>query len=64
MGLSRQCCIESKLFELVVEGGFSILRIIERSKGIVRSINLGKANISWLLASIDDLVLEEWAKVF
>jgi hypothetical protein len=47
-----------------VEGGFSILRIIERSKGIVRSINLGKANISWLLASIDDLVLEEWAKVF
>lgn len=59
MGLLRQCFIESKSFELGVEDGSSVLRILERCKGIVCSINLGKANIHWLLASIDELVIEK-----
>ena len=46
MGLSRRCWIESKSFELVEEGGFSVLQIVGRSMGIVRSISLGKASIS------------------
>jgi hypothetical protein len=46
MGNSRWCFIESKAFELVAEGGSTVLRILERSHGIVRSIHLGKVSIA------------------
>jgi hypothetical protein len=38
MGLLRWCSIESKAVELVVEGSFSMVRILERCRGIVRPI--------------------------
>lgn len=47
-----------KLFELVVEGRFSTMWIFKRSRVCVRSICLGKARVSWLLASIKDFILE------
>lgn len=43
MGISRWCVIESKSFELVVEGKSSTLWIFERGGGCVQSICLGKA---------------------
>jgi hypothetical protein len=64
MGISRWCFIESKSFELVVEGSSSVLRILERSRGNVLSICFGKVSISWLLATIEALVLEEGSKEF
>jgi hypothetical protein len=41
-----------------------MLQIFERNKGNVQSICLGKVNISWLLAIVDELVLEEETKEF
>jgi hypothetical protein len=45
-----------------VEGKSSVLRIFERCRGIIRSLWLGKVNISWLLATVEELVLEEGMK--
>jgi hypothetical protein len=38
MGLLRWCSIESKAVELVVEGSFSMVWILQRCRGIVRPI--------------------------
>jgi hypothetical protein len=48
MGMSRWCFIESKSFELAMEGRSSVLHILERCRGSVRSICLGKVNMLWL----------------
>lgn len=64
MGLSRWFCIESKSFELEVEGRSSVLRIFERCRGTVQSLCLDRVNISWLLANVEELVLEEGMKEF
>lgn len=59
MGLSRWCSIESKSFKLAVEGRALVLRIIERCRGQVRSICLGRANLLWCLTTVEELVLGE-----
>jgi hypothetical protein len=58
IGLSRWCRIESKLFKLVVEGRSPVCRIVERS------VCLRKVNFSWLVATVEELVLEEGTKAF
>ena len=64
MGLFRGCSVESKLFELVVEGRCQVYRIFERSRDSFPSLCLGNVNVSWLLATIKEVVLEEGRKEF
>ncbi len=56
--------MESKLFELVVEGRSPLRRVFERSRGPARSLCLGTVNVSWLLATTEVVVLEEGRKEF
>jgi hypothetical protein len=47
-----------------VEGGSSVLRILERIGGNVRSIHLGRVSVAWLLATVEALVQENEMKDF
>lgn len=47
-----------------MEGRSSAIRIFKRIRGCVQSIYLGTARVSWLLATIKDLILEEGMKEF
>lgn len=64
MGLRRWCSIESKAFELAVEGNSSGVRILASCRGSVCSVFLGKANSQSLLATIEELIQERGLKVF
>jgi hypothetical protein len=63
MGLFRWCHIQSKLIELV-EGRPLVCRIVERRRGSVQSLCLGKDNCSWSVATMEELVLEEGTEAF
>jgi hypothetical protein len=54
--LCRWCSIESKAFELAVEGNSSGVRILESCRGFVCSVFLGKANSQSLLATFNLLI--------
>lgn len=64
MGMRRWCSIESKTFELAVEGNSSGVRIIECCRGVVRSVFLGRIDCRWLLATVEELLRERESKVF
>ena len=63
MGVHGWLLVEAKLFEFVVDEEVSILQIFKRSKGILRSVFLGKASGSWL-EMVKDLLQAEGQKVF
>lgn len=64
MGLCRRCLIDSKAFELAVEGNSSGVRILESCRGFVHSVFLGRADCRWLLATEEELLQERGSKVF
>lgn len=64
MGFSRWCSVESKCFELVVEGAATELKILESSRGVTRSIRLNSKDSSWLLASVEELIAAKDSVVF
>jgi hypothetical protein len=44
--------------------GFSVLQIIERSKGVSQVIYLGKVSVAWLLTTVEALTQWEGLKEF
>jgi hypothetical protein len=58
MGISRWCVIESKSFELVVEGKSSSLWI-SKGVGVVFDPFAWVKLVSWLLTTVKGLILEE-----
>lgn len=52
------------MFELSVEEGISVLRIVERSRGVSRAVHLEKVSVAWLLATVEALILGEGLKEF
>lgn len=63
MGVYGWLLVEAKLFEFVVDEGVSILRIFERSKGILKSVFLGKGSGLWL-ETVKDMLQVEGQKLF
>ena len=66
MGGSRYFCIESKIFQLVVEEGgrYLSLRIFERSRYFMKMIFMGKNAAQWLMKSIEQIVVGFSLKYF
>jgi hypothetical protein len=56
--------VESKGFELEVEGGSTGLRIRENCRGYTRFIFLGRIDSCWLLATVEELLSVEGSTVF
>jgi hypothetical protein len=56
MGYSSTFFIESKVFELSVVKGYSVLSIVESSRGVSRAVLLGKVSVAWLLGIIESLL--------
>jgi hypothetical protein len=56
--------VESKRFDLVVEGGSKGLRISESSRGITRFIALNGKDSCWLLATLEELLAAKDSAVF
>lgn len=48
MGFLSWFCVETKIFELSVPEGGSGLRLVERSRGVARTMYVGKVNVVWL----------------
>jgi hypothetical protein len=59
MGFLSWFCVESKVFELSVAEGASGLCFVERSRGVVRAVFVGKLNVVWLLLMVEKLVKGE-----
>ena len=66
MGGSRCFCIESKLFQLVVEEGgwYYSLRIFERSRYLMKLVFMGKNVAQWLMKSLEQIVVGFSPKYF
>ena len=56
--------MESKDFELLIKGGVSGVRIIERSYKKLRSIFLLKKELAWLARIVEELVVVQNSEVF
>jgi hypothetical protein len=56
--------VESKCFELDVEGGSTGLRLCEISKGVTRTIFLGRKDAYWLLETVEELLSAKNSSVF
>lgn len=64
MGLLRWCFVESKVFELAVEGSSTGLRICEKSIGFIWSIYLGRTDSCWLLDTVEELLTVKSSSAF
>lgn len=64
MGFHYGVFIESKVFELLVVKGDSVLHIVERSRGVSQAILLVKVNVAWLLGTIESLLQGDTPKDF
>lgn len=53
MGFLIWFYVEAKAFELLVEKGLSILRFMERSRGVPRVVYTGKVIVAWLSAIVE-----------
>ena len=55
----RSFFLESKHFQLVLEGGgrYFMLQIFERGKFFMRSVFLGKNAAHWLMSNIEHIVV-------
>lgn len=62
MGFLRWFYIEAKSFKFAVEEGVSVLWIFERSRGVLRSVFLGKVSVAWLLDMVEALTQAEGLK--
>jgi hypothetical protein len=49
--------MEAKSFEFAVEEKVLVLRVFERSRAIVSCLSLGRVSVSWLLDTMDELLL-------
>jgi hypothetical protein len=56
--------VEAKSFEIALEEGVLVLRVFERSRGIVHFVSVGRVSVNWLLATMEDLLLAEVLKEF
>lgn len=56
--------MESKPFELAVEGGSTRLRIREKCRGFTSSIFLGRIDSCWLLDAVEELLSAKSYAVF
>lgn len=63
-GLVRWCTMESKVFELAVEGSSASLRIREKCRGFTRSIYLRRNDSCWLIDIIEELLSVKGSSVF
>lgn len=59
MGILSWFCEKSKVFELSVAAGAAGLCFVERSRGVVRAVFMGKLNLVWLLLMGEKLVKGE-----
>lgn len=48
--------VESKFFEFLVPAGGSILRLVERRRGISKVMMMGKYSVEWLEKVVEKLV--------
>jgi hypothetical protein len=60
----RRWAVESKNFEISFKGGFSGVRLVERSKNKQRSIFIRRDEIVWLVRSVEVMVDVGTSEVF
>ena len=61
---TRCWSVESKEFELLLKGGLSGVRIVERRNKIQRSVFVHRDELSWLLGAMEAMVDVKTSEVF
>jgi hypothetical protein len=64
MDCNRKWKVESKEFEVLIKGGATGVRIIERSHDKRRSIFVQRNELTWLVRTVEDVVEKETSEVF
>jgi hypothetical protein len=62
--MARSWYVESKKFEMLIKGGNSGLRMIERSKKQQGSIFIRRDEISWMVGAVEEALDEDTSEVF
>jgi hypothetical protein len=61
---SRRWTVESKEFEVLIKGGITRVRIVERSNNKQRSIFIKMDELAWLVGSVEVAVDVEHLRYF
>jgi hypothetical protein len=64
MECNRRWKVESKEFEVLIKGGATGVRIVERSHNKRRSIFVQRNELAWLVRTVEDIVEKETSEVF
>jgi hypothetical protein len=64
MAKARSWYVKSKKFEMLIKGGNSGLRMIERSKKQQGSIFIRRDEISWMVGAVEEALDEDTSEVF
>jgi hypothetical protein len=64
MECNRRWKVESKVFEVLIKGGATGVRIVERSHNKRRSIFVQRNELAWLVRSMEEVVELETSEVF
>ena len=64
MDCNRRWKLESKEFEVSIQGGATGVRIVERSHNKWRSIFVQRGELAWLVRSVEEVVDLETSEVF
>jgi hypothetical protein len=60
----KRWTVESKEFEVLIKGGATGVRIVERSNKKRRSIFIQRDELAWLVGQVEEVVDVETSKVF
>ena len=61
---ARSWSVESKVFDVLIKGGDSRVRIHKRSKKKKSSIFIQRDELAWLLGALEEVVEVETSEVF
>jgi hypothetical protein len=64
MAKARSWYVESKMFEMLIKGGNSGLRIVERGKNKQGSIFIRRDKISWLVGAVEEVLDVDTSEVY
>jgi hypothetical protein len=64
MECNRRWKVESKEFEVLIKGGATGVRIVERSHNKRRSIFVQRNELAWLVRTMEEVVVKETLEVF
>jgi hypothetical protein len=63
-GLFELALCGSVVIRVCIGRGGLVLRVYQKSRGILHSMSLGRVSVNWLLATMEDLLLVEALKEF